>query len=117
MTVMSLKPGEAIGLEKHDEGDQFIRVEKGTARVVMGASKDKMTFDKKFQMTGPSLSQTVSGTTLSTKGISRSRSTLFTLNRTPRWNSAQNFQGIGSTWSIDREGGKEKGPHFSVQPL
>ncbi len=47
MTVMSLKPGEAIGLEKHDEGDQFIRVEKGTARVVMGASKDKMTFDKK----------------------------------------------------------------------
>ncbi|APG26279.1 mannose-6-phosphate isomerase [Syntrophotalea acetylenica] len=47
MTVMSLKPGEEIGLEIHDEGDQFIRVEKGTARVVMGASKDKMTFDKK----------------------------------------------------------------------
>ncbi len=47
MTVMSLKPGEEIGLEKHDEGDQFIRVEKGKARVVMGASKDKMTFDKK----------------------------------------------------------------------
>ena len=46
MTVMSLKPGEEIGLEKHDEGDQFIRVEKGNARVVMGASKDKMTFDK-----------------------------------------------------------------------
>ena len=47
MTVMSLKPGEEIGLEKHDEGDQFIRVEKGNARVVMGMSKDKMTFDKK----------------------------------------------------------------------
>lgn len=47
MTVMSLKPGEEIGLEKHDKGDQFIRVEKGNARVVMGVSKDKMTFDKK----------------------------------------------------------------------
>jgi mannose-6-phosphate isomerase-like protein (cupin superfamily) len=47
MTVMSLKPGEEIGLEKHDEGDQFIRIEKGNARVVMGASEDKMTFDKK----------------------------------------------------------------------
>lgn len=46
MTVMSIKPGEEIGLEKHDEGDQFIRVEKGNAHVVMGASKDKMTFDK-----------------------------------------------------------------------
>ncbi len=47
MTVMSLKPGEEIGLEKHDKNDQFIRVEKGNARVVMGVSKDKMTFDKK----------------------------------------------------------------------
>lgn len=47
MTVMSVNPGGEIGLEKHDEGDQFIRVEKGNARVVMGASKDTMTFDKK----------------------------------------------------------------------
>lgn len=47
MTVMSLEPGGEIGIEKHDEGDQFIRVEKGNARVVMGASKEKMTFDRK----------------------------------------------------------------------
>lgn len=46
MTVMSLKPGEEIGLEKHDQGDQFIRVEQGVARVVMGASKDQLTFDR-----------------------------------------------------------------------
>jgi mannose-6-phosphate isomerase-like protein (cupin superfamily) len=46
MTVMSIKPGGEIGLEKHDIGDQFIRVEKGQARVVMGESSDKMTFDK-----------------------------------------------------------------------
>ena len=47
LTVMSLKAGEEIGLEKHDVGDQFIRVEEGNARVVMGATKNKMTFDKK----------------------------------------------------------------------
>ena len=47
MTVMSIKPGGEIGLEKHDSNDQFIRVEKGHARVVMGESRDKMTFDKK----------------------------------------------------------------------
>ncbi len=47
MTVMSIKPGSEIGLEKHDRGDQFIRVEKGRARVLMGKSRDKMTFDKK----------------------------------------------------------------------
>lgn len=45
LTVMSLKPGEEIGLEKHDVGDQFIRVEQGNARVVMGAMKNKMTFN------------------------------------------------------------------------
>jgi len=47
MTVMSVKPRGEIGLEKHDKGDQFIRVEKGEARVLMGKSKDKMTFDKR----------------------------------------------------------------------
>jgi mannose-6-phosphate isomerase-like protein (cupin superfamily) len=46
MTVMSLKPGEEIGLEKHDLGDQFIRVEQGVGRVVMGATKDQLTFDQ-----------------------------------------------------------------------
>jgi mannose-6-phosphate isomerase-like protein (cupin superfamily) len=47
MTVMAIRPGGQIGLEKHDEGDQFIRVEQGEARVVMGESRDKMTFDRK----------------------------------------------------------------------
>lgn len=47
MTVMSIGVGGEIGLEKHDEGEQFIRVEKGSARVVMGKSKERMTFDKK----------------------------------------------------------------------
>ena len=46
MTVMAIKPGGEIGLEKHDKGDQFIRVEAGKARVVMGTSKDTMTFNK-----------------------------------------------------------------------
>jgi mannose-6-phosphate isomerase-like protein (cupin superfamily) len=48
MTVMSLKPGEEIGLEKHDQGDQFIRVEQGVGRVVMGAAKDQLTFDRQL---------------------------------------------------------------------
>jgi len=47
MTVMSIEVGGQIGLEKHDKGDQFIRVEEGEARVVMGKSKKKMTLNKK----------------------------------------------------------------------
>jgi mannose-6-phosphate isomerase-like protein (cupin superfamily) len=40
LTVMSLKPGEEIGLEMHDHLDQFIRVESGRATVTLGPSKD-----------------------------------------------------------------------------
>ena len=42
LTVMSIGSGEEIGLEVHDDVDQFLRVEAGTARVVMGAAKDKL---------------------------------------------------------------------------
>lgn len=42
LTVMSIPAGGEIGLEAHDHVDQFLRVEEGSARVVMGASKDKL---------------------------------------------------------------------------
>ena len=47
MTTMTIQPGGEIGLEQHEKGDQFIRVEEGDGRVVMGESKDKLSFDKK----------------------------------------------------------------------
>jgi mannose-6-phosphate isomerase-like protein (cupin superfamily) len=36
LTVMSLAPGEDIGGEVHDGHDQFLRVERGQARVELG---------------------------------------------------------------------------------
>lgn len=42
LTVMSLKPGEEIGLEVHDDVDQFLRIEQGTARLDAGPSKDDL---------------------------------------------------------------------------
>jgi mannose-6-phosphate isomerase-like protein (cupin superfamily) len=42
LTVMSIEPGGEIGLEMHESTDQFLRVESGSARVVMGSSKDKL---------------------------------------------------------------------------
>lgn len=33
LVLMTLRPGEEIGLETHDEHDQFIRVEAGTGKV------------------------------------------------------------------------------------
>lgn len=43
LTVMSLAPGEEIGVEMHDDVDQFVRVEEGRARVTFGPSPDEVT--------------------------------------------------------------------------
>lgn len=43
LTVMSLEPGEEIGVEMHDHRDQFIRVESGRATLTLGPSKDEVT--------------------------------------------------------------------------
>lgn len=49
LTLMSLKPGEEIGLELHNDVDQFIRIDQGRGRVVMGQSKDALSFDKEVE--------------------------------------------------------------------
>jgi len=46
LVFMSLKPGEIIDLEIHDGHDQFIRIEKGEARVFMGKSEDDLSFEE-----------------------------------------------------------------------
>lgn len=48
MTLMSIPEGGEIGLEKHDELDQFLRLEQGTGRVQMGSSKDNLDFDQEI---------------------------------------------------------------------
>jgi len=44
LTVMCLQPEEEIGLEVHHDRDQFLRIEEGAGRVVMGPSRDDLTF-------------------------------------------------------------------------
>ena len=42
LTLMAIQPGEDIGLEVHDDHDQFLRVEQGTAQVVMGPNATEL---------------------------------------------------------------------------
>jgi len=46
LVFMTLKPGEVIDLEMHDGHDQFIRIEQGEARVLMGETEDNLSFDE-----------------------------------------------------------------------
>ncbi len=42
MTLMAIQPGQDIGLEVHQDTDQFLRIEQGEAKVSIGPDKDSM---------------------------------------------------------------------------
>ena len=46
LTVMCLQPEEEIGLEVHHDLDQFLRIEQGHGRVVMGPTRDDLSFKR-----------------------------------------------------------------------
>ena len=46
VTLMSIPVGGDIGGEIHTKEDQFLRLEQGQGRVIMGESEDKITFEK-----------------------------------------------------------------------
>jgi mannose-6-phosphate isomerase-like protein (cupin superfamily) len=43
LVVMSLKPGEEIGSEVHKNVDQFFKVEKGRAKVIIDGTENQIT--------------------------------------------------------------------------
>lgn len=49
MTLMSIQPGDDIGLEVHDDHDQFLRIEDGTGFVQMGLSEDNLNFEESVE--------------------------------------------------------------------
>ncbi len=46
LTVMSIPPGEDIGLEVHPDRDQFLRIEAGRGWVRIGPGRDDVTFER-----------------------------------------------------------------------
>lgn len=46
VTLMSVPVGSSIGLEAHPGTDQFLRVDAGRGRCVMGPAKDQLTFEQ-----------------------------------------------------------------------
>ncbi len=49
LTVMSIEPGDDIGLEVHDDHDQFLRVEEGVGFVQMGANENELDFEESVE--------------------------------------------------------------------
>ena len=54
LVLMSLKPKEEIGMEKHKKVDQFIRIEKGSAIAIIGKDEQKIyKLKKEYYITIP----------------------------------------------------------------
>lgn len=49
VTLMSIPVGESIGLEVHPRTDQFLRLEAGRGRCVMGPAEDQLDFEQDVQ--------------------------------------------------------------------
>ncbi|HCH34904.1 MAG: Cupin 2, conserved barrel domain protein [Candidatus Saccharibacteria bacterium GW2011_GWC2_48_9] len=49
LTLMTLQPGDDIGLEVHEDHDQFLRIEEGNGLVQMGSNKDELDFEAKVE--------------------------------------------------------------------
>lgn len=46
MTLMSIQPGDDIGLEVHMDHDQFLRIEQGAGLVQMGPAETSLDFEQ-----------------------------------------------------------------------
>ena len=46
LTVMSIPVGSEIGIEMHDDIEQFLRIEKGDGEVFMGDAEDALSYSK-----------------------------------------------------------------------
>lgn len=49
VTLMSIRPGEDIGLEMHPNVDQFLRVEDGEGLVRMGTTREQLDFQRRVE--------------------------------------------------------------------
>jgi mannose-6-phosphate isomerase-like protein (cupin superfamily) len=49
LTLMSIAPGDDIGLEAHPETDQFLRLDAGRGRVQMGPAEDQLDFEQEVE--------------------------------------------------------------------
>ena len=46
LTTMSIAVGGEVGLELHEDTDQFLRIESGTAKVRMGQTQDNLDYER-----------------------------------------------------------------------
>jgi mannose-6-phosphate isomerase-like protein (cupin superfamily) len=114
LTLMSIPPGDDIGLEAHPETDQFLRLDAGRGRVQMGPEKDQLDFD---QEVGDGWAVMVpAGTWHNITNIGSDPLQVYAV-YAPVHHAAGKVQATATDAARDEEAGSDEPPGWSVQPV
>jgi mannose-6-phosphate isomerase-like protein (cupin superfamily) len=113
VTLMSIPVGQSIGLEVHQDTDQFLRLESGTGRCVMGPHEDQLDFQQEVQ--GDWSIQVPAGTWHDVVNSGDEPLRLYAV-YAPVHHAPGIVQTTASDAEQDEESGKDEPPSWSVQP-
>ncbi len=113
LTLMSIEPGDDIGLEAHPETDQFLRLDAGRGRVQMGPARDQLDFDREVEDGWAVL--VPAGTWHNVTNIGEEPMRLYAV-YAPVHHSAGRVQATAADAEREEEAGEDEPPSWSVQP-
>ncbi len=113
VTLMTIPVGQSIGLEVHENTDQFLRVDGGQGRAVMGPSKDQLDFQQDVS-DGWSV-QVPAGTWHDIINTGDDPLRLYAI-YAPVHHAADTVQATVADAERDEESGTDEPPAWTVQP-
>ncbi len=113
VTLMSIPVGGSIGLEAHPDTDQFLRLEAGQGRCVMGPSADQVDFEQDVS-DGWSI-QVPAGTWHDVVNTGEEPMRLYAI-YAPVHHAPGITQATSGDAQHDESAGKDEPPSWSVQP-
>ena len=113
VTLMSIPAGESIGLEVHEETDQFLRIDAGEGRVTMGPAADDLSFQQDVS-DGWSI-QVPAGTWHDVINTGDEPLRLYAV-YAPTHHAAGKVHATYAEATIDEEAGGDEPPEWTVQP-
>jgi mannose-6-phosphate isomerase-like protein (cupin superfamily) len=113
VTLMSIPAGASIGLEAHPNTDQFLRVDAGQGKVVMGPAEDQLDFEQDVS-DGWSI-QVPAGTWHDVINTGGEPLRLYTI-YAPSHHAAGAVQQTSADAERDETAGADEAPAWTVQP-
>ncbi|WP_238706047.1 cupin domain-containing protein [Serinicoccus marinus] len=110
---MSIPPGESIGLEAHPETDQFLRLDSGQGRCVMGPAEDDLSFTQ--DVSDGWAIQVPAGTWHDVINTGEEPMRLYAV-YAPTHHAQGIVQDTAEQAEADEDSGKDSPPEWSVQP-